>query len=82
VSRATALGSAHAELEAMKAKGTAIPADEVARALDVAKTAGFERFKGKHAVNAKCETCHNGTCGDFDFDKMWPEITHTVSKAD
>jgi hypothetical protein len=36
----------------------------------------LKRYKDENAIKAKCLTCHNGTCGGFDFEKAWPTIKH------
>ncbi len=44
-------------------------------------TTTLRQYEDEHAIKALCTTCHDGTCGDFDFDKMWPKIKHSVPKA-
>jgi hypothetical protein len=50
--------SAHAEVESIKAKRQAIPVDEVAGALEIAKTAVLKRYadEGKSRLNARPDT--------------------------
>ncbi len=55
-------GSAHVEARTGK--------DEV-KSLD-----GLTRYDDERAIKARCVTCHEGTCGDFDFARMWPKIKH------
>jgi hypothetical protein len=74
-------GSAHAEVEAIKAKRKAIPVDEVAAALEIAKAAVLKRYPNEKEIEAKCTTCHDGMCGDFNFAEMWPKIKHAVPKV-
>jgi hypothetical protein len=38
---------------------------------------GLKRFGDESAIMAQCRTCHDGTCGDFTFAKMWPMIEHS-----
>ena len=73
-------GSGHVEMHTLINSGKGIPADKVVGALQIAKTAGFLAYEDERAIKAKCSGCHNGTCGDFDFDKMWPLIKHNVPK--
>jgi len=55
-------GSAHAESMAAK---------------DVGKAGtGLKHYDDDRAIEARCRTCHEGTCGDFDFARMWPAIRH------
>ena len=42
-------------------------------------TAGFRRFEGERAIQARCQGCHEGTCGDFDFATAWSRIAHPSS---
>lgn len=60
-------GSAHAE--AMTAKDSARAA------------AGLARYDDDRAIEARCRTCHEGTCGDFDFSAMWPRIEHASPRG-
>lgn len=55
-------GSAHAESAALEGANA---------------RAGLRRFPDERAVQALCRTCHEGTCGDFDFARMWPKVKHT-----
>jgi len=55
-------GSAHVEARTRK--------DEV-KSMD-----GLIRYDDERAIKARCVTCHEGTCGDFDFERMWPKIKH------
>lgn len=73
-------GSAHAEVETIKAKRKAIPADEVAAALEIAKAAVLKRYPNEKEIEAQCTTCHDGMCGDFNFAEMWPKIKHSAAK--
>lgn len=57
-------GSAHAEAMTVKDRGRA--------------PAGLTRYEDERAIKAQCRTCHEGTCGDFDFAEMWPRIRHSV----
>lgn len=43
-------------------------------------TAGFRRYEGERAIQARCQGCHEGTCGDFDFAAAWPRIAHPKSR--
>jgi len=38
---------------------------------------GLKKLGDEAAIRAQCGTCHEGTCGDFDFAKMWPTIKHS-----
>lgn len=38
----------------------------------------FKRYKDENAIRAKCSTCHNGTCGEFDFALAWPKVKHAA----
>jgi hypothetical protein len=38
----------------------------------------LKRYKDENAIKAKCSTCHNGTCGPFDFAAAWPKIKHSA----
>ncbi len=60
-------GSAHVEAQSQKESGKA--------------SAGFKHFEDERAIQTQCGTCHEGTCGDFDFAKMWPTIKHSVPRA-
>lgn len=73
-------GLAHVEAETIKGSGKSIPAAEVARAFQVAKAAEFKYFEDERAIKARCTSCHDGMCGDFDFSKMWPMIKHAAPK--
>lgn len=70
-------GSAHARVETMKRSGRPIPAEDVASALEIAKAVAFKRYASEKEIEAFCKTCHDGMCGDFDFQKAWPEIRHS-----
>jgi cytochrome c5 len=70
-------GSAHARVETLKRSGKPIPAEEVAAALDVAKAVTLRRYANEKEVEAMCRTCHDGMCGDFDFQKAWPAVRHS-----
>ncbi len=37
---------------------------------------GLKRYADERATQAQCRTCHEGTCGDFNFAEMWPRIKH------
>lgn len=74
-------GSAHAEVETIKAKRKAIPAEEVVGALEIAKAAVLKRYRHEQEIEAQCKTCHNGMCGDFNFAEMWPKIKHPLPKS-
>ncbi len=69
-------GSAHARVETLKRSGKPIPAEEVAAALDVAKSVTLRRYAGDKEIEALCTKCHDGMCGDFEFQKAWPKIRH------
>jgi cytochrome c5 len=69
-------GSAHAKVESLKRSGKPIPAEEVAAALAVARAATLRRYAGEKEIEAMCRTCHDGMCGDFDFQKAWPKVRH------
>ncbi len=48
-----------------------------------AVAAGLNEYKDAAAIKAQCETCHNEkspTFKDFDFDKRWKEIAHSIPK--
>ena len=60
-------GSAHAEARAAKDGGNA--------------AAGLKRYEDKRAIKAQCRTCHEGTCGDFDFAVMWPKVRHSLQRG-
>jgi hypothetical protein len=60
-------GSAHVETAELKDGGEA-PAE-------------LKHFEGERSIQAQCRTCHEGTCGDFDFATMWPKIAHSVPGA-
>ena len=68
--------SAHVRVETLKRSGKAIPAEDVAAALDIAKAVTLKRFSNENEIEAQCRTCHDGMCGDFDFQKAWPSIRH------
>jgi hypothetical protein len=70
-------GSAHARVETLKRSGKPIPAEEVAAALEVAKAVTLRRYSGEREIEAMCRTCHDGMCGDFDFQKAWPAVRHS-----
>ncbi len=57
-------GSAHAEAAEVRDGGR--PAE------------GLKLYEDERAIEARCRTCHEGTCGDFDFAAMWPRIRHTA----
>lgn len=71
-------GSAHARVETLKRNGKPIPAEDVAAALEIAKAVTFKRYASEKEIEAFCRTCHDGMCGDFDFQKAWPEIRHSA----
>ncbi|MFI5180981.1 MAG: multiheme c-type cytochrome [Thermoanaerobaculia bacterium] len=71
-------GSAHARVETLKKSGRPIRTEEVAAALEVAKAVTFKRYAGEKEIEAFCRTCHDGMCGDFDFQKAWPQIRHSA----
>ena len=58
-------GSAHAEAMAGKNAGSA--------------AAGLKRYENEGAIKGLCRSCHEGTCGDFDFAAMWPAIRHSAT---
>lgn len=60
-------GSAHVEARAAKDGGKA--------------TAGLRHYEDERAIKALCRNCHEGTCGDFDFARMWPTIKHSAPSA-
>jgi hypothetical protein len=41
---------------------------------------GLKHYEDERAVEAQCRACHEGTCGDFDFARMWPAIRHSLSR--
>jgi len=54
---------------------------EAASAAQGAKAAaGLRRFEDQRAIEELCRTCHDGTCGDFDFAAMWPKVRHSSSR--
>ena len=54
---------------------------EAASAAQGAKAAaGLRRFEDQHAIEELCRTCHDGTCGDFDFASMWPKVRHSSAR--
>lgn len=57
-------GSAHAEAMTAKGGGRA--------------PAGLRHYADERAIKAQCTTCHEGTCGDFEFTEMWPRIRHSM----
>jgi Cytochrome c554 and c-prime len=60
-------GSAHAEAMAARSGGKG--------------AAGLRRYEDERAIQAQCKTCHEGTCGDFDFATMWPKVQHSSSRG-
>jgi hypothetical protein len=40
--------------------------------------APLKRYTDENAIKAKCLTCHNGTCGEFDFSTAWPKVKHSA----
>jgi hypothetical protein len=57
-------GSAHVEAKtADKSMEAAVP---------------FKRYKDENAIKAKCSSCHDGTCGEFDFATAWPKVKHSA----
>ncbi len=56
-------GSAHVEARTASESGKADSA--------------LKKYRDQAAIGAQCRACHEGTCGDFDFDKMWPAIKHS-----
>jgi len=38
----------------------------------------LKQYKDENAIRARCSTCHNGTCGEFDFATAWPKIKHSA----
>jgi len=73
-------GSAHAEVETIKRSGKAIPAEDVARVLQLVEVSKLKTFADENEIRKRCQTCHDGMCGDFSFDKMWPMIKHSSPK--
>jgi hypothetical protein len=41
-------------------------------------SAPLKQYKDESAIMAKCSTCHNGTCGEFDFATAWPRVKHSA----
>jgi DnaJ-class molecular chaperone len=39
-------------------------------------SAGLRGFENEAAIRARCQTCHDGMCGPFDFAAMWPKVRH------
>jgi hypothetical protein len=74
-------GSAHARVETLKRSGKPIPPEDVAAALEVARAVTFKRYGSEKEIEAFCKNCHDGMCGDFDFQKAWPEIRHSRRSA-
>ncbi len=73
-------GSAHVQVETLKRSGKAIPPQEVAAALEAAKAVTFKRYANEKEIEAQCKTCHDGMCGDFSFERMWPMVRHSAPK--
>lgn len=42
---------------------------------------GLAAYADEQAIRARCQRCHDGTCGDFDFETMWPKIRHSGAKS-
>jgi hypothetical protein len=57
-------GSAHIEAETA-GKGREAPTS-------------FKPYKDENAIRAKCLSCHDGTCGPFDFATAWPKVKHSA----
>lgn len=57
-------GSAH--VEAMRTGGGASAA------------ASLTVYADEGAIQKRCASCHDGTCGSLDFSTMWPRIEHTA----
>jgi hypothetical protein len=57
-------GSAHVEAETAGKSGDA--------------SASYKQYKNEDAIKTRCLTCHNGTCGPFDFATAWPKVKHAV----
>lgn len=75
-------GSAHVELQTIKNSGKDISSNDLERVLQLAKSAELKRFTNENEINdTLCARCHDGHCGDFDFDKFWPKIKHSVPKG-
>jgi hypothetical protein len=62
--------SCHGPESAHVAAKTADPSTETA--------APPKRSIEESAIKAKCLTCHNGTCGQFDFATAWPKVKHSA----
>jgi DnaJ-class molecular chaperone len=60
-------GSAH--VEAMSVGGNASAAT------------GLTAYADERAIQKRCGTCHDGTCGTLDFATMWPKIKHIVPRS-
>lgn len=73
-------GGAHVELETVKKSKKAVPAEDVARLLKLVEAAKLRTFADENEIKKRCQTCHDGMCGEFSFDKMWPMIKHSSSK--
>lgn len=69
-------GAAHAELEKLKAQGKDISIKQLPRIIELVKYADMRKYKDNNSIKTECETCHNGMCGNFDFEKMFPTIKH------
>jgi hypothetical protein len=57
-------GSAHVEAKTADKSMEAVPP--------------FKRHKDENAIKARCSSCHNGTCGEFDFATAWPKVKHSA----
>jgi hypothetical protein len=38
-------------------------------------------YADERAIQKRCGTCHDGTCGTLDFAAMWPKIKHNASRG-
>jgi len=48
-----------------------------AAALEIAKAVTLRRYASEKEIEAMCRTCHDGMCGDFDFQRAWPRVRHS-----
>lgn len=68
-------GSGHVELEKLKqAKGNLTP-EIVNRIIALATLEKIQINRGAE-IEQLCRGCHNGTCGEFDFEKDWAKVKH------
>ena len=43
--------------------------------------AGLVAYPDERAIQKRCASCHDGTCGTLDFAAMWPKVRHAAPRS-